>query len=1590
MEKGPVAPLRAMQPTSEWTFASALALFGAAPDDYTSDAINEFLTLNNEVFLQALPLEKQTQQMLQKGKKEFLLRGILYENITDDDIDVATELAKIAGSDALDTLRAVVQARNRTPIMSNSKNPKKLRSLLPDDNASHDQLRKLLFYLSALLRERRTVLQIAATCHRNRYNESSPIQARDIGTTIALLTTYALALVASVKSVCERLVAGQILDLDEHVTDILVSEAVLYICDALRMLAELYVVSINGPGEVVKAWFDLAQNTDFFAALVPFAAHREQALLMQGLSTVVSIELLDIQSTMAPNSDSYLNDAEIFRAVNEAVVTSTCSPVVSYAWMIVLFKKSVVLEEVQPQRFLSIFLLHEAKETVAKLQADLSGQDVFSVIASLARFLLFDKVHIVVLSALIISALPFLTMTPKIALTIRDVLSQAPDLIVERFFENADAQQALLLSRAKFPYSLSMFLRLAAINGNFAFSELTEVKSYMDAFDKIEFGRNYDIDSENTDLVKLTDPVLVFPAYELNQKLSLLLSVNTKAKIIPTADSEKVLVTFLYDFNGWAYLGRVIENISKTFDSGDAKKLELLADILYAVERAANKSNLPSLLNYMSAYVDDSDIVDVFFRLLEQCLHHRLVDQLAQLLGVFAKFIDGIPQRVWPYLSSSSLLSNNGKEGFVLVLFGSNEIVRGEYPFTMALVNFVCSLANNCLEVRDDYSEHEKGEILGKFVDHLLRVFESSTAVKYEQGTQKLELGTQILNCFELILKTVYSITSSDKVPKPTRMFSRAAHSIIGAFLLNDAPFASPIFALISNLSTDPNFYAVQDVSQHFAHKWIVAAFDFLALLVSTRSSIAANPSIFEKKLFQVLGDLVTIYSENNQRAPVIELISALTSAKWDKDMPSMLSHLGEEKARIFLHLLASDLSNSLDDYAVKVSIYKLLCLLMEAPQQGLSVLFINGRDVFNDSKKESVSLLSILKKNVSHVKHYPNFVIVHLLDAIALAFNSWTGAKDNDLDIAFVLELVGMLDKFVKPEPAQSAIELIVLANETKLHARVAEILSLVLFTTQDEKCKKIITTLLSSKTFLAKALDYFGIVSYQEGLFDSVNQQFELHSEFLLSDFIQVNQLEFRSDSIYNIALMDPFFKENPLWTDLRRLVELLSANIHYHTAQTLMASAVGTLLTAFARKVAAQFPSEYLDVVHDILDVRSPSDLFTEKSLVREYAQRCEISFLLTLTSDPKKLAKPAQLALTIVSSCEDILRLLTDESIQSSIRKPLLRTLSIALNIVSGDLETVVSNFSVLAKIFDHVLAKGVKYLVLELQNDVYILKTQSKLLDLSEKLDVLRLMLLILRTFVLLELSPASFSELGNLLSRNDTVSTILGLYSFSHLLLVNDEPVFAQIGLLFAQDLLTVDVFASMFAGHGMFLVLRESVISQPLRSGGITIESMPLVHRVWTNGILPILVTALAKTDMLGEVLITLQAFGKQIQTALSSWSHDSSSLTISSSGIWETTQILLIYQILAAVAKSRNAVASGPNDVDMAVLPGLETPQKRENFVDYVNNMLKHPKFLALRITASTPEEHTILQEKSGERYTAFVQGLLADIQDLPGFMV
>jgi len=271
-----------------------------------------------------------------------------------------------------------------------------------------------------------------------------------------------------------------------------------------------------------------------------------------------------------------------------------------------------------------------------------------------------------------------------------------------------------------------------------------------------------------------------------------------------------------------------------------------------------------TILQYMSAYTDDSDIVEVILRLFEQALHARKVDILESIINFLTASMPFLSFRIWPYLSKSSLLSNGGKEGFASIIFGAIEMVNGDYKFTVSLIKLADSLVQNCLTLQDDYPEKSKSAILDRIIYHMILVFESFIHCRFNESYQKMEIGVLILDILSNILATVHGIVNETKsANRVAKIFSESSVRIIDSFLVAGTEFsrsALPILSMIESLSANMSLYEISDISGFWYDNWIRCSLAFSQLIISIRSVLNLPPSAFERSLFTKLTLLVNTF----------------------------------------------------------------------------------------------------------------------------------------------------------------------------------------------------------------------------------------------------------------------------------------------------------------------------------------------------------------------------------------------------------------------------------------------------------------------------------------------------------------------------------------------------------------------------------------------------------------------------------------------------------------------------------------------------------------------------------------------------------
>jgi nuclear pore complex protein Nup188 len=1541
----------------------ALNLLRAPEEEKRLESLDGFLSKNKELLSKTDIFDAKKGDLPQGD--EFSIRGSTYKVSSANKRD-AEELAELLSFDKKEVLRVICESTRRIPEPDIEKKEK------DEIKAARDETQQL--YLNRVLKERRTVLQLV----RHLLTHESHHELGDKYSSGLLESSqYITNAISTLESLMNRFENEPCL----KYKDVIGTENAYTMVEILKVLTTL-LLRVSTTGNNVALWFQLWERHRYFTLYEEYVS----AELYQEIQSLISISTLlffglNTKDDCIDSESSYLTEPAVTRTIHDAIASAPYNAVVVYMWGLLLY---MLPPEIQAK----VFTDDEDCEVLSRVFAAKAAElDVFQTIEEINNALMYDGLYIAILASFLICTVSFVQLNDKTTKTYSRVFKDAPNAFIEKFFANETTEKQLYISRAKFPEVMVPYLRLLSINGAFAHSQLSNLSTYLHI---ASAGIEYDSDIE-TDTITLKNELYIKPPFEETPDVFLEIAAGTQGKVLPTADQNKEALILNYNHNGWALLGRVIRNIAT-----DPDKEQLLLTILELLTNTLNVSNVDTtseILESLSEFLDDSDILDIILKLFEQSLHQRNVSVSTQLLELLNALIDTYPQIVWSHLVRSDLLEHGGRGGLIGTILGSVETISGSYEFTIASLKLFNTLVSKSTLDSENLNSH-RANVIPKFTTHASQVFESFIYWNYKHPHQKFEIGSLILEVFCKILILVYGIEpDADPNTKVTRVLSTAAKRIITSFAVSlpDVRIITPILAAMDALNSDPPFYSTSGNLGFWFTQWAKMSLDFSKIVVSIRSTTRDIPSTLEKSLFSRSPQLVTIYSTHySLRSSVLQLLTELVNAKWPADVPSLVSHLGDQYTGVLLAAVSSDLQFLYDDFVVKQYLYMLFSSVIEGRQKGLSMIFLNGKDI-KEGKAKQKSLLKILKEDVKNLDYYPEWLSIHLVDAVAYAYNIWSSKKNEDEDEAqFIKTLV--------PKLTSVELDLMTITDNTKiiegcykytLNSRVAEICALVIFSSSTETTTKPIFDLLTSTDILKLIKPLYERFDYDVIIHKNLLPNFQAKwPELKLHQFIRSPlsvKTRYGEGSVYDLTLLDSLLGSNHQWTGsgvsqgFRAEVVSASLNVQYVSAQISAAKSWGALLTSYVKKV--KISVSFLKVIKKLLEANLNEDssilLFSKIHRVRV---ELAFFFLYSLSQQSTLSAADTQeileIALQLVIS-HDVDFLLNLSSQNYEVYRPLLRIISKLLTNAKGATKVIEALSGELLEFSEIVIAKGTTVIFEAVQTDYRSSEIGGRIEDL----------LLIISLFkgLIAAKPPKSFTtRLSTLLVDYSTLKSILNVYSNSHSLKIHNDAVFAELSLTYIVELIFVDVIAEQLISSGLFSTLIQSPISLTIEEGGIFVHNAPKLHNIWTNGLLPIILILMNKfgVRLLPEISAFVSYFSNQFTSTIQSWSQDSVAITIPA--LQETEQIIILQKGLDSLYREFGQISPRALSETADIIPGLDSPEGRAALNKSLIHLLAHPKYLTSRVIPTTLEEQRLFEGEDKVR-TPLVEKLVSQITDV-----
>lgn len=1336
--------------------------------------------------------------------------------------------------------------------------------------------------------------------------------------------------------------------------------------------------------KTVISWFKLLEETNFF---VNISSSNEVNLTVESLATLITLLFLDLDFNFGSvnNKSTFMSESSNLVDITNCLLNTNSNPIILYAWSIILHRQHTILEINKDNKLYQTYideLNNSSLKNIENVYLSFVEQalelNICESLINCNNIVSYDPTFQSILGSFVISFIPYIEPTYELISTISTILRNSSNKIIEKFFNSESTNELLILLKAKMPISINQYLELISINSNLAVEELRLLPTFMTTIESSKFNTVYMIDDQQPELIRLINDFQISLPFESNNELSLLMKKDSKAQILSNKNNQS-LVMFIYEYNGWSLLGRILKNLSVKISLTNQERdntRNVILKSLNNIFKDIDERVLKLIFNSMSSFinVEKNDIIDIIFRIFDQALLLKNIELLCHCLSLFITLSEkGYSFRIWSYIFKSDLLSFKSNGGLALDILDKVETINGSYKFLILLLKLGNKLINSALVFNDNINIKLKSQVMEYFTIFKIQIFENFFNWKYSNEFEKFEIGNLIISFLNKIIEFEISLDNDEDRESILPVFQSSFKKIVSRFLIldiHDTRSVNPLLSTINYLSNSNLALKKLDKSGLLYNEWIHKSTNFSIGLIKLRSTI--NPkliSTFEKQLYSLLKSLIDSYVLNNgYKILILNLLTQLVRSSPIENPPSMLTHLNDSYSQILLNNLYFDISNNslISSTDLKIFSFKFISSVLENNQKGLSLFLITGNNIQNGKASSSTlndtSIYKLLKNSVMEISNYDSEYTYNLLNSVSSCIGVWLNLCSDNEDLKFIEKVLQIIEVTSNKNINDLNIW------EIEILSKSVEIISLYLFVShgKNKSCEEKIFKLLNSESFILSLEAKFKIKHKDDSLMKIINENMKsiFGDKFKVSQFLKSNKLVDLFENNYDFELLNTFFAENSL--DFEKIKPNLleeENNMKLIESQIHLAKSFGGLITCYCNVNSKSINPEYCLLASSLLKINFEEgitfDIYDEI-----YKARIELSFLIVLTVS--KLLKPIK-DTTLISILTSALKLLELReinlfqgltSLNVEYYKPLLRILLILISMIKTT-EFVSEYSSTLIEVFRNIICKSINILFNSIRNQALSVYNQdfSTSTLINKQIDDILIILSLVQDFFKLNLSSNLDSEISNILISSGAYRAIAQMYTSSHLIKIEKEEIFMEYSISFIYEFIQRKSMAEKLINEGIFNLLTESPIALIIQKGHISPYSNNLIivrlHKLWVKRILPIVLTLSAH---FGDHIIFLickfaLTFKKQFKFTIQAWLETDS--LISPSIIEETEQLVLFAKLLSSL-DCYNYVASqlGKDVDDVKLVPGLDTIQERKVFVNALSYLLTHPKYLAMKV--------------------------------------
>jgi nuclear pore complex protein Nup188 len=969
-------------------------------------------------------------------------------------------------------------------------------------------------------------------------------------------------------------------------------------------------------------------------------------------------------------------------------------------------------------------------------------------------------------------------------------------------------------------------------------------------------------------------------------------------------------------------------------DAGDIVDIiKLLATVLQASYQnaAAEKSPLIDLANELLrlrfAELDhEPDVITVVYEIFEYNLQRQKTEKdsatSTEILSVCMEFFHAMtyfaPARIWPILVRSRLLDLSGSEPALATVVTNSEILRGDFSFLLrsvklfdALIDLAYTqpqgrgsstkralsrLATSSTSIQFVVPPKTIRTVMNIFLDVLANAFQSCQFWRFANQTQLTELNISLMAVFNKILKIVYGFDEElDLEKKFSSTLVDCAKKLVTDLLVaqnTSSPIAATILGIVFKPPTPLTMGYERQHRESVAE--IEAALRLCDSILRIAGSTDCETSWLEAQLFKAAPVLARLYTfSSTLKISVSKTMDMMLSASARNGAsPSLLGHMGAETAKCFLSLL-TQLNQPLENIDRDLATWNLLSRVVSSQQQWFALYLLTGRtprESGSGSHTSSETVLQFVLNKLSSISSLPwqkLKVPVAMLNFVYTSYSQWRiTVKPMREHKTFLPSMIEYFSK-LRREESRPLRQI----TESSAATLIAGILTMHLYNCREIGDFKFATSLVNK-------LGYFKNYGFLPPKLNTNQQSFlkknlkGIYGGFELPKVKHTGifPVEYGENYFYDYTVATKLIESAKGKGDHRGFaVEIQWANINLSELDAqINLQAQCKLLAIELAQVVARDPGYVL--VDPLLDVvRACCVDMRNTTLPDEAADKFQKSQIELVAVILQKLVgiKQERIINELIGLFADLWRAIYSSlqsfdsmysGVHAEINRTFLKILFLSLQpmargrSVSSGTETngtkhVPKNLlpkyvPELVTITTEIIPKGFKSLA-ELAHDestTESIQTSDFVLLTSIFQTVLKIPgIEILQTQLALNLANSNVSRYA------------VNLFSWADQLLIDGDPVFGELSILFLLELSSVPAMADSLAAQGILSQLSAAnLMSLYTRSNGAgPFDKPPCLHSIWSRGILPLCLNLLDAVGppVIVEIISFLSQYPKQAE---------------------------------------------------------------------------------------------------------------------------